>query len=303
MAVSTTPFALLNSIAQVTLNGLASDADGRLVSLNLQRRMPPPVAPEIHDFRPREGGPPERLPSQLPAPGDLSATFSLTDAIDYGRVGSVRGVSLLDCSSPAGLPYALPPLVIKIARRSRSQELEREAWFYEEMESLQGVALARCYGLFQVELEHSIHIESWNVDDEDTENEGPTEAGKSCCDCPRVLSILLLERLGERMPFGEPTPDGAREDMYDMYSDMAELGINHNDIRWQNFLRAPASPPGLPSLPSPYKHRTYAWRAIDFDNSEKNDYQFVDNEIYFAFAMRRIFYNIPFGYVVEPWEI
>ncbi|KII84884.1 hypothetical protein PLICRDRAFT_179212 [Plicaturopsis crispa FD-325 SS-3] len=280
MAASHTPFAFLNSVAKVTLDGVARGSDGRNVSLELQRRTPPPVVPKIDTWRPREGGPPARLPSLLPAPGDLSLTLSVGDEI----------------------VFAFPALVIKIATRFRSKDLAKEAWFYEEMECLQGVGLARCYGFFQAELEDNIHIGLWDNDEGDEDDEGVTEAERLGDHPPRVLSILLLERRGDRMPFGEPTPAGAKEDMADIYHDMAELGIYHRDIRWQNFLRAPSSSTGLPSLPSPYTNRAYGWRVIDFDNSEKNNSSMIDHKFYYNSFMRRIFRSIPCGFIVEPWE-
>jgi hypothetical protein len=54
--------------------------------------------------------------------------------------------------------YALPPLVIKVAARRRSDDLARETWFYEEMEDLQGVAIARCYGFFTAEIDPNSEI-------------------------------------------------------------------------------------------------------------------------------------------------
>ncbi|KII85629.1 hypothetical protein PLICRDRAFT_178674 [Plicaturopsis crispa FD-325 SS-3] len=175
-----------------------------------------------------------------------------------------------------------------MVRRFRSQGLEQEAWFYGEMECLQGAAIARCYGFFQVELSDSVNIGLWDGDKGDVDDEGFTEADKQRDERPRVFSLLLLERLGDRIPFYQPTPQGARKDMEDIYSDMAELGIYHSDIRWQNYLRAPASPPGLPGLPSPYKHRTYAWRVIDFDNSEKNNFQPLQNNLDYSCFIRRV---------------
>lgn len=41
------------------------------------------------------------------------------------------------------------------------------------------------------------------------------------------------------------------------------------DIRYDNILQAPLSPPGLPSLPSPITQRTYGWRLIDFEMAFK----------------------------------
>lgn len=38
----------------------------------------------------------------------------------------------------------------------------REAWFYEEMECLQGVAIPRYYGCFKLSLEKGCRVHPWN---------------------------------------------------------------------------------------------------------------------------------------------
>jgi hypothetical protein len=43
----------------------------------------------------------------------------------------------------------------------------REAWFYEEMEYLQGVAIARCYGFFTLEIDPNSEVLDWAVSDAD----------------------------------------------------------------------------------------------------------------------------------------
>ncbi|KAF8524538.1 hypothetical protein JB92DRAFT_2827017 [Gautieria morchelliformis] len=67
--------------------------------------------------------------------------------------------------------YALPSLVIKIAARRRSDDLVREAWFYEEMEDIQGAAIARCYGFFTAEIEQNSQVLDWEVSDADYDEE------------------------------------------------------------------------------------------------------------------------------------
>jgi hypothetical protein len=67
--------------------------------------------------------------------------------------------------------YALPPLVIKVAARRRSEDLAREAWFYEEMEGLQGVAIARCYGFFTMEIDPNSEVLDWAESDEASDEE------------------------------------------------------------------------------------------------------------------------------------
>lgn len=41
------------------------------------------------------------------------------------------------------------------------------------------------------------------------------------------------------------------------------------DVRYDNILQAPLSPPGLPSLPSPITQRAYGWRLVDFEMAYK----------------------------------
>lgn len=61
-----------------------------------------------------------------------------------------------------------------------------------------------------------------------------------------------------------------RQDVKDIYNDVASLGITlASDVRSNNILAAPPSPPGLPSIPSPFTQRTYAWRLVDFELARK----------------------------------
>jgi len=90
---------------------------------------------------------PPRPPSILPSPKGLCINLRLGDKVGNGRVGRIHGVDILDSTGP------LPPLVAKFALHGHLYSLEREAWFYEEMESLQNVSIARCYGFFIAELD------------------------------------------------------------------------------------------------------------------------------------------------------
>ncbi|KAF8512466.1 hypothetical protein BU17DRAFT_15563, partial [Hysterangium stoloniferum] len=84
-----------------------------------------------------------RPPSTLPPPGDLTLEVSVQAKLGEGRVGFVYDVDKRGTSGS----HAIPDLVIKVARRYQSNNLCREAWFYEEMEHLQGIIVARCYVL------------------------------------------------------------------------------------------------------------------------------------------------------------
>ncbi|KAF8508909.1 hypothetical protein JB92DRAFT_3120439 [Gautieria morchelliformis] len=111
--------------------------------------------------------PPVRPPSKLPPPGNLCLRVSLdSDRLGYGRVGSVYPLRIDGADQ-----YALPPLVIKVAGRRRSEDLAREVWFYEELEHIQGVAIARCYGFFTTEIDPNSEVLGWAESDADYDEE------------------------------------------------------------------------------------------------------------------------------------
>lgn len=113
--------------------------------------------------------------------------------------------------------------------------------------------IPRCYGYFTTMLPQRTDIVSWE--------RRPTT--------PFPIGILLLERVGDKLPLGEPVPQVLQDDLWGIIRDLAELGIGHHDLRYDNLLMAPRSPPGLPSMPSPYSGRSYGLRVIDFDYAYK----------------------------------
>lgn len=276
------------------------------------------VRPE-EDFEP--DGPLPSLPSQLPPPAHATLSFSLGRRIASGLTGIVYeavNVRVTPSSEHGVLPTGyLPPLVIKLGHSNRCMSMAREAWFYREMECLQGIAIARCYGTFDLELPRDMLVEPWqqsiNWTDYDNDYEElpdfedyPLEAldDKEVDPHPMLkkliplrnrLCITVLERLG---PALEPGVVHSREVKYvillfhffyayayfghliafreeikSMYSNLAHLGVHlSNTIDRQNILRAPKSPPGIPSQVSPFTGRTYEWRAVDFDGALKTPY-------------------------------
>ena len=101
--------------------------------------------------------------------------------------------------------------VLKFASRNRNKNLLREAWFYDELQSLQGATVPRCYGYF-----HAILPANWTVipwqdpGSEDNDAELTDEAFKPLGEFNmsyrpvsarfergQSLGLLLLERLGE----------------------------------------------------------------------------------------------------------
>ncbi|KAF8516621.1 hypothetical protein JB92DRAFT_2829231 [Gautieria morchelliformis] len=51
---------------------------------------------------------------------------------------------------------------MKVTARRRSDDLAREAWFYEEMEDIQG---RHCYGFFTAEIESNSEVLDWAASD------------------------------------------------------------------------------------------------------------------------------------------
>lgn len=129
--------------------------------------------PKITPFRYRQtldccvpDGAPPRSPSNLPPPGHSELSFSLGPIIGSGRTGivyEVRNVSIDPIKDDVSTktPGYLPPLVVKVAYRNRCLSLVREAWFYEEMECLQGASMARCYGCFELDLKRGWRLHPW----------------------------------------------------------------------------------------------------------------------------------------------
>ncbi len=52
-----------------------------------------------------------------------------------------------------------------------------------------------------------------------------------------------------------------------MHHDLAELYVDYWDWRAANLAYAPPCPPGLPGMPSPFHHRLYILRLIDFEGA------------------------------------
>jgi hypothetical protein len=110
---------------------------------------------------------PVRPTSKLRPPGNLCLPASLElERLGYGRVGSVYPIRMDDTNQ-----YALPSLVINVTARRRPDDLARETWFYEEMEHLQGVAIARCHAFFTVEIDPTSEVLDWAESDADYEEE------------------------------------------------------------------------------------------------------------------------------------
>ncbi|KAH8103184.1 hypothetical protein DFH11DRAFT_318001 [Phellopilus nigrolimitatus] len=251
----------------------------------------------------RPDGPPPRLSGTRRAPSaPVEIEISADRLLGLGVDGLVFSVVIHSHSEDAS-ETPLPPLVIKLAAPNRNRWLAREAWFYDELATLQGSVVPQCYGWFAAVIPDGKCVVPWwknglgpedgksddDVYDRDNPLADPDHKGafrfygafntahKELLNRLRdahCITLLLLERVGEHFipKNAYATPQMAKqikEDITDAYDALVRLGIDHNDIRSPNILCAPLSPPALPILESPYLQRKLRCRIVDFARSRK----------------------------------
>ncbi|KAF8991528.1 hypothetical protein BDQ17DRAFT_1254830 [Cyathus striatus] len=200
-----------------------------------------------------------------PVPGSrkFQLAISVNDLLGYGRCGNVFETTQdflwentnpeAEAIEPPGPEY-LPPLVIKVANKeSRVQDLGRECLNYHLLSSLHGIAVPRFYGWFNLTLDGRYTFPG----DENKKGDKFT------------LSILVLERMGDRLTLDESDDD--IEDICDIFRDISMRRISHRDIRFSNIFQAPKSPPGYPGKFCYAHERIHKYRIIDFEQARKDD--------------------------------
>ncbi|KAF8482311.1 hypothetical protein JB92DRAFT_3035459 [Gautieria morchelliformis] len=159
------------------------------------------------------------------------------------------------------------------------------------MEDIQGVAIARCYGFFTVEIESNSEVLDGAGSDADYDEECAT-----ACNDKTFISVLVLERLGDVIPINIPLK---ALKPHEIYSDMDRFGIEHMNIRWRNILAAPAA---QQSTVCPYHGHMHRWRVVDFDLSRKSNHSHSHIESASGSWLRTILDGLEEPYVVEPWD-
>ncbi|GJJ09988.1 hypothetical protein Clacol_004214 [Clathrus columnatus] len=149
----------LNAFSTVTIHGLV-EKNGQPIPQTFQRTMSSPgdvweMEIDIFPEWVKSEHIPPRPPSKLPPPGNEHLSVMLGQTIGNGRVGTVHPLKLYTHETD------LPPLVVKVSRYQSSESIEKEAWCYEELEQVQGIAVPRCYGLFQVRVEEGMEVLTW----------------------------------------------------------------------------------------------------------------------------------------------
>lgn len=196
-----------NAIATVQLHNVAKYTESnKFATLDLHRCKLAPNAP------PRLSGCPK--PSTLPTPpsqppGNLALRLSLGNKLGEGACGLIYEVTDVSLSgSKKRAQPVLPPLVAKICKNFQPWKLPREAFMYEEMESLHGVAVARYYGCFQAVIPPGVTFPIWQL--EETETFWSELIDHDHSNIPRVVTMIIMERLGERLPVGKPFTESLR---------------------------------------------------------------------------------------------
>ncbi|KAJ3899901.1 hypothetical protein F5879DRAFT_975038 [Lentinula edodes] len=211
-------------------------------------------------------------PFEIPAPANLTLQIRLGNVLSEGQSSIVFKC---ECFIPYGnetLEYIIPPMVVKLAKRYKSDDVKKEAIMYEGIKCLQGSSIPRCYGFFQVRA-----LEFFDF--------GP-------------MSILLLEELGGLLTLDQPVPDSAKSDIEGLCSDLAHLRIVHDDMGYQNILSTLSHEQGgLPSLPSPISGRTYGWRLAGFNGAFRTSTTLENVQSFYNYHLPEVLEN-----VYKPFE-
>lgn len=115
------------------------------------RRMNVPID-FVHDMSSPAHREVRRL-AELPDPALLHIQSDLGSFIAKGGSGIVYEINTPATVHDArGRKINIPPLVCKFAGRVRKKALGREAWVYDELQTIHGVTIPRCFGLFEATL-------------------------------------------------------------------------------------------------------------------------------------------------------
>lgn len=134
------------------------------------------------------------------------------------------------------------------------------------------------------------------------------------------VSVLLLEKLGEKLPLNEDLDDTTyvesllyphlsftkhvhfRHDVNQVGGSLAPFHVDVEDVRWSNILKASDSPGAFPSLRSPHTGMTHNWRVVDLESAFFMFGPSKRTALSWKLSVSRILESLPYGRVMEPWE-
>jgi hypothetical protein len=205
-----------NNISSLVVRDVARTENGQLASLIFKRVHLPPdlVLPIVFGCRCKvipckcdSKSVPPRLVIRAPPPSaNIDLELNLGHVIDVHHSGVVHATSLSTDEFRTTSQFAF-----KFASRHRNKNILREAWFYDELQSLHGATVPRCYGYFHAILPANWTVVPWqDPRSEDNDGELPDDAFKPLGEFNMAyrsvlarferghcLGLILLERLGE----------------------------------------------------------------------------------------------------------
>ena len=94
-----------------------------------------------------------------------------------------------------------------------------------------------------------------------------------------------------------------RGDLWDVFRDLARLGIEHTDIRYSDILHAPNPEYGLPAIPCPYHRCVHTYRVVDFGSAQKTDLTLKRHFFNTAAFLGPMLEGMKNNVIREPWDI
>ncbi|OBZ77893.1 hypothetical protein A0H81_02057 [Grifola frondosa] len=231
----------LNAVGSVVLHGLVKTKAGKEVDVQAVRCKPH----RLVGIRQDSG-----LIFALNYPSEKSSPVVAAGKFSYRHksLGSFGPSDII--SSP------MPPVLPDVSRNpSHSRSVGRA-----------------CYGWFEAELDQdNVLLDDGCESDSDSESSRTEKhQSKAKASPTNKVSFLVLERLGGNL---EMYVDYERDlDVYEVYQDLAYMGVDHADVRYANILMPPESPLALPTLKCPFHNVVHYYRAIDFDRATRTDF-------------------------------
>ncbi|KAH6903227.1 hypothetical protein BKA70DRAFT_1514958 [Coprinopsis sp. MPI-PUGE-AT-0042] len=280
-------------------------ASGSFHSLVLKPSASFPAAP----YRVEDKGKP--LPPSWDAKDISSAEghleLRLLERLAEGRIGTVYSAAVVAATRGGiDITSTLPPkLCLKFAKKQFCRSLARDAWFYEQLQDLQGAAIAHSYGFYtstlkEQESKHLGAFESifllgriiaewspsldWLPDDEkhDPPRYIDISGFKSRSSWNEwnwdrenpVIAVHVMELLGipcaKIWEQGEKRPD-LHQEISHVADDLSKAGAWHSDITAFNILQSEDGGNGdvqvTVSRLCPNHRVIHKWRVVDFDRS------------------------------------
>ncbi|VDB94117.1 unnamed protein product [Peniophora sp. CBMAI 1063] len=260
-------------------------------ALILQKRSVPPdlVAPVLYsgtNSAPWTRELPQPPPPPPPSDNPIHLSLSLGAKLGSGPYGVVYEVTPLQRDEGT---HKMPKLVVKIARWSCAALLAREAWFYNELHSLQGSVVPKCYGLYDCVLQPGFEVsvlgdrqdvspDWWRYDIHARRSIGDRVMGslplhdelRRLRDSTDCLSILLLERVGCPINIGLDgiTAEAVCDDLARLFEDVTNLGVNLLPLESENIAHKHDD---TPVRISPYREHEHRFRIFDLGCAVKTN--------------------------------